>query len=259
MEADIGFRTNILTLFKHGTWHQIELSQKRALWEFFETAELVDFKSGLYFDLYTIPTCSTIELSDAAKASLMVDNAGGNSAYSEAISIQYFLDVFQATDIVYEMNVKYYINYKMIDFLCTLGQQRIGVSVTRAMTCPQILLTDRNNIMAPVHGPRKKSQEDFTIDDGLKLLKKKIYGLVIARNAVIKEQRFYKSVLHIFCQTQAIATKLKLAYEMFKQDADLNNFNVDIGCHVIILLTVCVNPDIYRNRAFYVYKRKHNF
>lgn len=243
----MGDHVIVLSIFKSGTTHKIEIKEKWDLDNFFVDEFKQTLKYGLYKDIYIIPNYKYIELSPISEQSLYISNAGGNSIYSEAISMQYFIDVFKAENIIYEMNVKYYISYKMIDFLCTFHNQRIGVSVTRAMNWS--LYSIKKSL------PHNNRLYEFTLDDGLKLLKKKLYGLVIARNAVIKEQRFFKSVLHIFCQTEEIAQLLRQAYEVIKTDETLENFNIDIGCHVIILLTVCQNPDIYQNTAIYQYKQ----
>jgi hypothetical protein len=44
-----------------------------------------------------------------------------------------FQDAYGGTDIVLEMEIEYWIRYKMVDFICTIQGYRVGVSVTRAM------------------------------------------------------------------------------------------------------------------------------
>ena len=210
----------------------------KKLMKFFESRDkTADYDFQIYSDRFEILTYRELELHEDSERSLVVDNAGGNSAYSEAISIEYFINVFKASQIVLETEVKYYISYKMVDFICTINQQRIGVSVTRAMKFAN-----------------KKQNEIYTEEDGFKLLKKKIYGLIVARNAVLKEHSFYKSVLHIFCQTKQIVETLRECYQKLKEDDhSLYNFNITLKSDVILILTLCHQHEIYSNHTRFLY------
>jgi hypothetical protein len=178
----------------------------------------------LYSHHIFIDTINKLSLkSNDAIRSINATNAGGNSKFSEALSIQYFISMFDASDIFLEMEVEYWIDYKMVDFICSIKNQRIGVSVTRAMKYP--------------------NPDEFTFEDGLLLLRKKLYGLIVARNGVTKDQRFYKSVLHIWCQTFSIANIL---YEVFKS-LDINDFQLKVKTNIILLLTVSSDLHIYKN------------
>lgn len=159
-----------------------------------------------------------------AVRSLSVENAGGKSEVSEALSMQYFYERFGAGQFLLEREVEYWCEYKMVDFVCTIAETRIGVSVTRAMGYP--------------------TPEHFDAEAALHLLRKKLYGLIVARNAVDKKHRFFKSILHIFCQTTPIAALLQEAYA----GLDVNDFGLNIKGAVILRLTVCTDPRIYSNR-----------
>ena len=164
------------------------------------------------------------QFSKDAKRSLEVDNAGGKSTLSEMMSIEYFTRVLNAQDILLEMEVEYWIDYKMVDFICTVPQYgRIGVSVTRAMGYP--------------------SSDKFTPDHALHLLRKKLYGLIVSRNGVTKKHSFFRSILHIWCQTEEIAIFLQNAYESF----DIEDYGLDIKGVVILQLTICTHPSLYTN------------
>jgi hypothetical protein len=100
-----------------------------------------------------------------------------------------------------------------VDYLTTLFGMPVGVSVTRAMGFPTV--------------------DEFTYEDGLRLLYKKLHGLVIARwvvrrsgmwalpegaltvihpgrrAGVTEVQRFEKSILHCFCQDARVAEIMK--------------------------------------------------
>lgn len=187
------------------------------------STEYSKYRDCIWLDHWKIP--SKILLSKEASDSLNIINAGGKSNVSEALSIQYFLSVFGGTDFVYEKQIDYYIHYKMVDFICTLPNlARVGVSVTRAMKFPR--------------------PERFTLEDAHRLLQKKLYGLIVARNAVNRRHAFYRSVLHVWCQTPRIADLLQEAYNSL----DINDYGLDIQGVVVLLLTVCENPAIYRNK-----------
>lgn len=164
-----------------------------------------------------------LNLSKPAIRSLLIENAGGKSAVSEMMSIEYYIRIFSAIDILLEMEVDYTFNYKMVDYICTIGNRRVGVSVTRAMGYPDSTY--------------------FTYQKALYLLHKKLYGLIVARNSVSKKHRFFKSVLHVWCQSNRIAYLVKKAYESF----DINDYGLNIKGIVLLHLTICSDRYIYDN------------
>ena len=105
----------------------------------------------------------------------------------------------------------------MVDFICSINKERVGVSVTRAMEYDKI----------------------FDYEDAAKLLDKKIQGLVIARNSVVKSQCFGKSYLHIWCQNSNIKNILEDSFHCYKDLNDLKELDV--------ILTVCSDYRIYKN------------
>jgi len=203
-------------------------SEHERLFNLLSTEDSPTYTDYVFVDFVKLPQDQQVVFSPDAKRSLILDNAGGKSEYSEALSIQYFQDTYDATDIVPEMEIEYWIRYKMVDFICTSQGYRVGVSVTRAMKFI-----------------KKKGQESdvFTTEDALTLLHKKLYGMIVARNAVSEKHSFFKSILHIWCQTQQIAQTLKDVYASL----DLNDYGLDIQGAVILILTVCESPSIYRN------------
>lgn len=112
----------------------------------------------------------------------------------------------------------------MVDHICTINGQRVGVSVTRAMGFP--------------------TPDRFTNEDAINLLRKKLYGLIVSRNCVLPHLAFFKSILHVWCQSHEIADKLKRAYE----NLDIDDFGLDIKGVVILLLTVCEDKRLYTNK-----------
>lgn len=139
-------------------------------------------------------------------------NAGGTSTISEALSVEYFVRRFQAKDIVTEMEVEYCIrNWKKVDYICTLYGQQVGVSVTRAMCYPD--------------------PHQFSSDMATRLLYKKLFGLVVARDGVADRHCFSQCILHVWCETERIAKLLEAEYAEVSQEMEV----ID---DVIMVLTV---------------------
>jgi len=166
---------------------------------------------------YELPKYS--KLSNCSLKSIEIENAGGKSNVSEMYSIDLFLKKYNAKNFIFEKQVKYWVDYKMVDFICTINNERVGISVTRAMGYPNI--------------------SDFNKDKALLLLNKKINGLVIARNSVIESQNFSRCILHIWCQTNKIAKMIVKCYK------NANNLQVDSD--LLLLITVCLDEGIYKN------------
>lgn len=181
----------------------------------------VTHKSHIFVDKYLLPMGCNV--CNDAKRSMEIDNAGGKSNVSEMFSIDYFHQMYGAVDTIFEKEVKYWIDYKMVDFISTINGNRVGVSVARAMGYP--------------------SSKNFTEANAHRLLLKKLSGLVIARNAVVKEQRFFKSILHIWCQDQHVAKLMKEAFERL----DENDYGLDVKGVLLLQLTICDDQQIYKN------------
>lgn len=166
---------------------------------------------------YQLPSYSN--LSSCSLESIEIENAGGKSNISEMYSIDLFLKRHGGKEFIFEKQVKYWIDYKMVDFICTIKDERVGVSVTRAMGYPIL--------------------EEFGEENAKILLNKKINGLVIARNSVIESQNFSRCILHIWCLNNKIAELIQDCYK------DMDNLQTDSG--LLLLLTVCNDERIYKN------------
>lgn len=176
-------------------------------------------KLHIIVDDLTVSDLEHLDLTYAASQSLTVPNAGGRSVKSEMLSIQYFSTIHGATNIILEMQIQYWSCYSMVDFICTINNNRVGVSVTRAMH---------------YQDPNK-----FTLEDATRLLNKKLNGLIVASNAVCKSQRFFKSVLHVWCQSTRIAQLVSAAYEAMDDVIDLKR-------DMLLHLSVYDNVAIYQ-------------
>lgn len=197
-----------------------------------------DYSHSVVIDEYDIPT--KIQISPTAQRSLDVTNAGGKSEVSEAISMDYFERIFHAHDIILEMEVEYWIDYSMVDYVCTIEGSRVGVSVTRAMGYKKKGIPQK---VLDVDKGKYLDESVFTQEDASHLLRRKLYGLIVSRNAVSDKHSFYRSVLHVWCQSRRIAEMLREEFGKF----DINDFGLDIQGTVILLLTVCPFEGIYTN------------
>ncbi len=83
---------------------------------------------------------------------------------------------------------------------------------------------------------------EFSDEDAYELLKRKMNGLLIARNCVSEEDSFYICFLHVLCQTRGIADKIRSAYPRVVSEDDTGT----IG-EIIVLATVYEDPFIYSN------------
>eukprot|EP00736_Rhodelphis_marinus_P000846 Rmarinus@m.4321 len=155
-------------------------------------------------------------LSPEATCVFQSENAGGSSVVSEALSVEYLIRRYGASDFVGEMEVQYWNeSWKKVDYVCTLRGQRTGVSVTRAMGYPDI--------------------SEFSLDDARRLLRKKLHGLVVARDGVDDEWQYHRSILHIWCASRKAAALVLVAYEE-NDRALLRELMVEL--EVVVLCTV---------------------
>ena len=132
---------------------------------------------------------------------------------------------FAVREFILEMEVSYkFHNCSMCDYIMKMtNNENVGVSVTRAMNHTNPLL--------------------FSVDDGMRLLSKKLHGLSVARNGVSSRNRFQKCILHVFCQCTAIAQILSEVHERI-----LETISDDDPIHeVVIVLTVCSVRWLYTN------------
>lgn len=154
-----------------------------------------------------------------ADAHQIVDepNAGGASVVSEALSAEYMCRMFNATGVVTEMQIPYFSpHWKKVDYLINIHNERVGVSVTRAMGYP--------------------SPGAFTVEDAERLCRKKLNGLVIARAGIVPTVGYCRSILHCWCQTATIAHLMANAFEGFVEEAD-DDQRASFD-NIVVLLTV---------------------
>lgn len=217
-----------ITFFPDGCVHHMSILDKMTIDRFVHTPYMGEdqYKVLIFQDRMKLKMYPRLKLGHDAARSLVIDNAGGNSEYSEAISMHYFEHVFMGKDFILENEVQYWREFKMVDYICTISDERIGVSVTRAMGFPHSSM--------------------FGKTDAEHLLKKKINGLIMACDLVLNKHSFTKSILHVWCQNKRIADLVKEAYE---EVLEIDSMELKVLCDVAVILTICDDKDIYSNRS----------
>lgn len=181
-----------------------------------------------YYELSIYESPLRLIFKDDALRSLLVENAGGSSHLSEALSIQYMQDRFGISKFTLEMEVTYkFYGCSMCDYLMKTKCENIAVSVTRAMQYIDPIL--------------------YNLEDALRLMRKKLYGLIVARNGVTKLCNFQKSILHVWCQSSHIAEQVFNAYTIILLEIDKD----DPIREVMIILSVCSSEWIYSNKQYF--------
>jgi len=154
-------------------------------------------------------------------------NAGGNSENSEGLSFEILNCVlFPARDVKGELEIEYKCRTSIADYLCTIFNEVVGVSVTRAMKYP--------------------NPEAFTADDAKRLLRKKIRGIIKARRNVKSAFQWSRSILHVWAQTEDIASIVCSVYRDIASSADSATAECNIPRECFPSLVVTTSHQIYR-------------
>ena len=135
---------------------------------------------------------AALRLSAGAAQLRDLENAGGNSEFSEAMSFDVLARLFGARLVKTEMELRYvFAGSKKTDYSVSMYGHTIGVSVTRAM----------------------KFRGRFNAADAERLLSRKLYGVVASSANVIEPDSWRKQILHIWAQHDYVADELQLVYE----------------------------------------------
>lgn len=155
-------------------------------------------------------------LSQGAQVIRDEPNAGGNSVVSEVLSYELIGRTFGAQFEYSEMQLQYWPpESKKTDYSVTIDkQQRVGVSVTRAMH----FLGDHL----------------FTEWDASMLLRKKLHGVNLSSQNIVKKQKWERQILHIWTRSASIAKHIGRAYKKLKSELRTNT---------IVIVTVAQECD----------------
>eukprot|EP00164_Ancoracysta_twista_P001391 GFYU01001813.1.p1 GENE.GFYU01001813.1~~GFYU01001813.1.p1 ORF type:complete len:287 (+),score=57.13 GFYU01001813.1:208-1068(+) len=138
------------------------------------------------------PTLDKFDLSEGALKMLNLPNAGGNSKLSEVLSFELLHRLYGFEFQAAEMEVRYYIDYKKTDYTVTMGENTLGVSVTRAV-----------NTSFKFHGV-------YTVHDAVYLLTKKLSGIEMSTKCAVDQ--WICQILHIWAPTRQVAECVYHAY-----------------------------------------------
>ena len=155
----------------------------------------------------------SVGLSEDSNRMLNTPNAGGNSLWSEVMSLELLQGLYGASLLRLEMEILYGCHSKITDYSVVMMGHHIGVSVTRAM----------------------KFRGIFTTDDALHLLNKKLNGVVKSTRGVIREHRWEKQILHVWAECDYIAEIVKRVYEEELED--------DMKANTLVIVTVARNSE----------------
>ena len=138
------------------------------------------------------------------------------------------------------MAVPYWFNYKKVDYLCSMYNRRIGVSVKRAVN---------REIMLQLKNPDQKSTyeiTDATFDraEAKRFLNGAIKGLIVARRCIFQDHDFSKSILHVWCPSKRIAIMIREAFGAL----DIVDMDSEVKGYLILHLTICYDKHIYIGR-----------
>lgn len=173
-------------------------------------------------DYCTFPQFDEIPFDDVIQRSLYIQNAGGSSELSEALSMYYMELRFNAYNFIPEMDVQYYLESKICDYIMNVGDNKIGVSVTRAVAYPP------DSAISPMFASS--------------LLHKKLIGIIVAKQTVVECQSFNASVIHVWCKSVGDADVVRHEYASIVAGDMYNLYG-----HVYIVCSVCPSKFIYTN------------
>uniref|UniRef100_A0A7S4PN38 Uncharacterized protein n=1 Tax=Paramoeba aestuarina TaxID=180227 RepID=A0A7S4PN38_9EUKA len=165
------------------------------------------------FRARTPPGRRSVGLSEDSNRMLRTPNAGGNSLWSEVMSLELLQGMYGASLQRLEMEILYGCHSKITDYSVVMMGHHIGVSVTRAM----------------------KFRGIFTTDDAIHLLNKKLNGVVKSTRGVIREHRWEKQILHVWAECDYIAELVRRAYDEEIED--------DMKANTMVVCTVAREAD----------------
>lgn len=157
-------------------------------------------------------------LSPGAQRILTVPNAGGSSVLSEVMSFELLRFLYGVDLLRTEMEIRYWPSWsKITDYAVTVSGQHLGVSVTRAL----------------------KWAGTFTLQDGVRLLTKKLHGVNVSSANVLRVHGWTKQILHVWAINEQVAQQLFAAY---------NHMSPELKSNTLVVITVAATaPWIFFN------------
>jgi len=157
----------------------------------------------------TTTSRDSMKLSPGAKRILDTPNAGGSSAWSEAISFECLHSMFKAELLLTETEIEYDALSSIMDFSVTIANKSIGVSVTRILNFRDL---------------SRKYKGIFSFQGVRDILTKKLFGATVATSGVMDHQKWQKQCLHIFTTSQLVTDAVKEEYNAMDSCFKKNNY-----------------------------------
>lgn len=155
----------------------------------------------------TSSNTSKLCLSESALRVLNTPNAGGNSVWSEVLSMEMLSMLYCAKLEKTEMELQYVMEGSITDYSVKMNGFVIGVSVTRAM----------------------KYRGVFSYEDALALMTKKMKGVMKSSENISEEHKWTKQVLHVWVQEPYMVALVEQAYAAL----------TELHSNTLVQLTVC--------------------
>ena len=154
---------------------------------------------------------------EAAKESLVIPNAGGNSQISEAISINMWQRYYAGCRIIFETAIRtVWARWPIVDFVVVRRKRpNVGVSVVRAM--------------------HYLGEQYFDEEEAVRIMTKKLNGLIVAQRGCYQ---YSESILHVICQSERIAVLCK---KVLPGVLDM----MMVSDTLSVLMTVCEHSYVY--------------
>ena len=143
-------------------------------------------------------------------------NAGGSSLYSEVFAYEVLARCDDAALLKTETEVVYDVEGKITDFLVQIGDDKVGVSVTRAVGFPR--------------------DDPYTVMQATSLLADKLADVLESSANVAAEDAWVKQVLHVIAYGEMHATSLRTAWD---------GLSDDVKADTVLMVTVSDGDDAF--------------
>lgn len=163
---------------------------------------------------------ATVEkyLSASGKRMLDTPNAGGNSIWSEVLSLEMLASEFGAKLQRTETEIEYDMQCKITDYSISVYGHHIGVSVTRLINFRDL--------------PTKNCKIEFSAEEVNRLLVKKLFGINVSTKFVSDAHKWEKQILHVLTTSESAAREVYAQYCMMDKELRANS---------IVLVSCCKN------------------
>lgn len=159
----------------------------------------------------------SMKLCPGSEKMLNTPNAGGNSVWSEVMSLEVLHANYGAHLRRTEMEIEYWPASKITDYSITVLGRHIGVSVTRAINFLDLT---------------RHYKAELTRDTARSLLSKKLFGVLASSASAV--DKWEKQILHVWT-TSRMAAELVVS--------EYHNVEPALRSNTVVLVTLAKNAD----------------